>query len=58
MGKTSDDKLKEKLEILSGECRTLHPAAAAMVNGRKVCVMVRWTVEQEVHMSVSKYFKK
>ena len=55
MGKTSDDKQKEKLEILSDEFRTLHPTATAMVNGKKVCVMVRWTVEQEVHMSVSKY---
>ena len=55
MGKTSDDKQKEKLEILSDEFRTLHPAATAMVNGKKVCVMVRWTVEQEVRMSVSKY---
>ena len=40
IGKTSDDREKEKLSQFSDETRTLHPTVVAMVNGEKVRIML------------------
>ena len=40
IGKTSDDREKEKLGAFSDEARTLHPTVVAMVNSEKVRIML------------------
>ena len=40
IGKTSDDREKEKLGAFSDEARTLHSTVVAMVNGEKVRIML------------------
>ena len=40
IGKTSDDREKEKLGAFSDEARTLHPTVAAMADGEKVRIML------------------